>query len=69
MNDVFKDILDFNNFSVIKEDFSNIKFDLLKSSLSFMGDAEKFINLCMSEGNLNLKIVSKVGPQSITVLS
>jgi hypothetical protein len=62
-------MLDFNNFSVIKEDFKGFTFEQLKTALRFIPDAEKFLNYCMNEGVLPLKIVSKVGPQSLTILS
>jgi hypothetical protein len=62
VNDTFKDLLDFNNFSILKENFSNINSETMKNAFKFIPNADNFLQFCTVETSLLLKIVSKVGP-------
>jgi hypothetical protein len=42
-NDTFKDLLDFNNYSVLKEDFHGIQSEALNKAFGFINDAARFV--------------------------
>jgi len=62
INDTFKDLLDFNNFSILKENFGNVGLETMRNAFKFIPNSDNFLQFCTSESGILLKIVSKVGP-------